>query len=245
MAKLALLLELTRHQNKQKARREQHSPRDSAGYTLLELLVAILIVGIIAAIGAPGWLSFTNQRRVGKANDVIFNALQEAQSQAKNRKLSYSVAFRNSAGKVPEVAVYPTKQTDPSDSSKTIDVDPTKLPKSNWRSLGQELALKPGQVTLGTNIDTENAKTGNVSYNLSNDADIAKKKITFDYQGTLPTDTNPKPSLPLIIVVAASKGNTTTDANESTTRCVKVTTLLGGIQTARGKECDPSNQINQ
>jgi prepilin-type N-terminal cleavage/methylation domain-containing protein len=45
MAKLALLLELTRHQKKQKARREQYSPRDSAGYTLLELLVAILIVG--------------------------------------------------------------------------------------------------------------------------------------------------------------------------------------------------------
>ncbi len=240
MAKLALLLELTRHQNKQKAGINQYSLRGSAGYTLLELLIAMLIVGSLAAIAAPGWLSFTNQRRVGKANDVIFNALQEAQSEAKKRKTSYSVSFRTPSGKAPEVAIYPTQIQNADGSVRAVDpTNPSDLKPSVWRNLGQDLSIKPGQVLLGTNLNGENrGATGSPTYPPPTSSPLPK--ITFDYMGTLPEANFPdNPNNKALIVEVGAPGGNSNNIVASTRRCVKVQTLLGSMQTGRGKECDP------
>ena len=240
MAKLALLLELTRHQKKQKAGIKQYSLRDSAGYTLLELLIAMLLAGTIAAIAAPGWSSFTNQRRVGKANDVIFNALQEAQSEAKKRKTSYSVSFRTPAGKAPEFAIYPTQIQNPDGSVRAVDpTNPSDLKPSAWRNFGQDLSIKPRQVLLGTNLNGENSgATGSPTYPPPTSSPLPK--ITFDYMGTLPEANFPNnPNNKALIVEVGAPGGNSNNIVASTRRCVKLQTLLGSMQTGRGKECDP------
>jgi hypothetical protein len=160
-----------------------------------------------------------NQRRVSAANEVVLRALQEAQNLAKSRKLSYSVAF-GQKDDVPAIAVYQSGTT-PSDAE--------------WRSLGQDLSIEKGQITVGTNLDGENKKTGNFDYTLSpvSTSFNPTKKITFDYLGSIPpggTNTN---STPLIVKVGVPpKGSL--QPFPSTVRCVKVTTLLGAIQTGRG-----------
>jgi prepilin-type N-terminal cleavage/methylation domain-containing protein len=202
-----------------------------AGFTLIELLAVVFLIGIIATIAGPSWLTFTNQRRVTAANDVVLKALQEAQSKAKKEKLSYSVSFKNESGKVPELAIHPTKKANGTD-----DVDPTNasdMKPELWRSLGKDLSLKPGQVILRTNITAGNqGGSSPVKYDPQTLA-----KITFDYMGTL-DKTSGNPSLPLIIEVAAPVGNST-DPIPSTKRCVKITTLLGTIQPGRVNECNP------
>ncbi len=203
------------------------SSQANAGYTLIELLVVITIVGVLAVIAGPGWVSFVNQRRVGAANDVVLRALQEAQTQAKNKKVSYSVSFRTPSGQAPQIAIYPTKKLDATGVS--IDVDPTKptdLNPSAWKSFGQDLGIKPGQVILGTNLNGENTAKTSVVYNPTS----TTNKITFDYMGALPTGAKVDP--PLTVVVGIPRGNAPI---ASTVRCVQVRTLLGTITTGRGK----------
>ncbi len=73
-----------------------HSLRYQGGYTLLEVLIVLVILGILIAIAAPGWLGFVQQRQLKTAQDQIQRAIYEAISSAKKDKLTYQVSFRES-----------------------------------------------------------------------------------------------------------------------------------------------------
>ncbi|QKQ73649.1 Tfp pilus assembly protein FimT/FimU [Nostoc sp. TCL240-02] len=199
--------------------------QQNAGFSLLELIVVMVMIGILSAIAAPGWLAFVNRQQVNKANDAVLAALREAQREAKNKKLSYSVSFqKNSTTQNVEVAIYRTD-----------------IGISTWKSLGTDIGVSSNKFLLGGNLAGQNiaSTTTNspVSYPLS-----ASAKITFDYMGALTLPNNfgtvaagtEAPGLKIVVAVPSSTNST---LPSSVKRCVIVKTLLGSMLTAQDDKC--------
>jgi prepilin-type N-terminal cleavage/methylation domain-containing protein len=213
---------------KTSAKHKSNQPRyrnnlnnSTSGFTLLEVLVTIVIVGILSAIAAPSWLSFVDRQRLNKANDTVLAALREAQTKAKNTKFSYSVSFT-------------TKDNEPKVFIHRHDVTPS---DDNWYSLGRDSGVNTEKFLLGTNLEGSNTKkSGEPIYAAAFDAD-KPQTITFNYQGVLEsTDGNPFDT-GLKILLAIPKPDTPTEASD-VKRCVIVETLIGGIRTAKDEDCE-------
>ena len=76
------------------------------GFTLIETMIAVVIIGVLAAIAAPSWIAFVDTRRLNFASDEIYRALLEAQSNAKRDKITWQVSLQEKDGSV-QWAVHP------------------------------------------------------------------------------------------------------------------------------------------
>ncbi|MBD2293556.1 type II secretion system protein [Anabaena sphaerica FACHB-251] len=63
------------------------------GFTILELLVIVVMVGILAAFSAPGYLAWSQRKKVDSAITSIEGAMKEAQRQAMAKSQTCNVTL--------------------------------------------------------------------------------------------------------------------------------------------------------
>ncbi|NET29682.1 Tfp pilus assembly protein FimT/FimU [Okeania sp. SIO1I7] len=129
----------------------------NAGFSLIELVVIVLILGILSAIVAPGWNAFITRQRIRTVNSQVLQALQKAQSQAKLKKEEGNVEFNT-----------------------TVD-PPTVIVNSIEQQLNANGEIKAGMVALVVKeCETKDADGNCTSYK-----DDADDQIQFNYLGAI------------------------------------------------------------
>lgn len=108
------------------------SRQSSTGFTLIELIVSVVIVGVLFSIAAPGWLAFANRQRANNVRDQIFQTLQRTQSDAIRTKQAQFLKI-DTAANPPTLQVVALRTPLPNDTVVT--------PLGNNQ-------LQPGMITL-------------------------------------------------------------------------------------------------
>lgn len=136
------------------------SLRYQGGYTLLEVLIVLVILGVLIAIAAPGWLGFVQQRQLKVAQEQVQRAMYEAISSAKKDKVTYQVSFRESNSRF----------------QYAIHLSTTTPQSAFWQSLAEQVQIDKDNTTLF--LDSRNA-LWRVQYNHQGNTNGRLGKITL------------------------------------------------------------------
>ncbi len=189
------------------------------GFTLLEILVALAIAGILAALTGPNLLAWLNRNTVQEATDSIQSALQDAQRQAIRRGRICTINFTNGTGTNPTVYSQITASEAGCLVATNTNAGPLSLP--------QEVFMVVGNFP---NVPTTSSSPG----------------VQFSFRGHVP-DLNftPPQNQAIIVLYPAANASTAPYPNQER-KCIVIASLLGIVKqgTYNGNPLDPLDANN-
>jgi len=189
----------------------------AAGFTMIEMLIIMAIVGIFCAIVTPSWLMFINNHRLKVSVDRAYWAMELARSNAKRDKISWQTSFKPIVGKNVQVAVHPA------------EITPAQVPPSQWKNLEPQIQINAHETTLlKVNENNEQKENGTIL------------RVMFNFQGC-PVSRNDHDCT---LTSLRAKGTLTLSHPDlkNSERCIIISTLLGNKRTSsRQLKPNPNN----
>ena len=170
------------------------------GFTLLEILVALAITGILAALTLPNLLAWLNSNKVQEATDSIQSALEDAQRQAIRLGRICTINFTNGTGTNPTVY----RQITASEAGCLVATNTN----ASSLSLPQEVFMVTNFPTLGSSPGIRFSFRGHVP----------GPGITFD------------PPQNRAIIVLYPAANATAPYPNQEKKCIVIASLLGIVK---------------
>jgi len=186
------------------------------GFTLLEILVALAIAGILAALTGPNLLAWLNRNTVQEATDSIQSALRDAQRQAIRQGRICTINFTNGTG------------TNPTVYSQITASEPGCLVAANAN--GGSLNLPQGVFMVVRNFPTLGGSPG----------------VQFSFRGHVPDlNFTPPQNQAIIVLYPAANASTAPYPNQER-KCIVIASLLGIVKqgTYNGNPLDPLDANN-
>ncbi|WP_324634732.1 type II secretion system protein [Phormidium sp. CCY1219] len=196
--KMKLLQQLKSWQHQQRNRvtvAEKYSA--GGGFTLLEVLLVVFMLSILAGIGIPSWLAMVNNTRLKRAIVPIEQAINQAQSKAKQQKSTWQVTIQQTTDAAGDIvvqwAVHPASST------------------PNWQTIDKETGIKiddtlttlDGTATLPWSIQF------NDKGNLSDGSPLGQVTLT------LQSNANKKRCVRVLTLLGATRTAENQDCNPS------------------------------
>ena len=174
------------------------------GFTLLEILIALAITGILAALTGPNLLAWLNSNKVQEATDSIQSALRDAQRQAIRLGRICTINFTNGTGTNPTVY----SQITASEAGCLVATNTN----AGSLSLPQEVFMVVGNFP---NVPTTSSSPG----------------VEFSFRGHVPGLTFTPPEKQAIIVLYPATANTPREPYPNQERkCIVMASLLGIVK---------------
>lgn len=167
------------------------------GFTLLETLIVVVIIGIVSAIAIPNWQAFVNLRYLNSAQDRVYWTMQEAKRNAVRDKITWQASFRETPSGTVQWAVHPATSDAfiPAgvlwhDLGKNIQVDKYKNSKDEYEttldSPGTKTIAGPWRVQFNSYGNT-NGQLGRITLQTTSGGKAKRCVIVSTLIGTLRT----------------------------------------------------------
>ncbi len=197
----------------------QRLPKSTAGFTLVEVMVVVVMVSILAAISVYSLQSWVNRVRVNGVQDKVLSAIQEAQNRARQQATSWQVSCRQvqqtPGERVIYVAIHPVEKSNSGANPPFASSDP-----DYWKIIDEPGVEIDTNTTFTTAEDQSSFAVGNTTGPVW--------RIQFDSKGNLIIRPNehPRPRITLSFKGTMPK------------RCVQVVTPLGATRSEGDGTCD-------